>query len=126
MLKQINHFIIALILKSANVSYPSDFRSISCCNVIYKVISKLLSDRLAHVLSDIISPVQNAFLGGRKMATNIFLVQELLREYGRKRTSPKCLMKIDFRKAFDSVQWGFLQSLLGTLGFPPKFVHLIM
>ena len=92
-----------MIPKSANVFYPSDFRPISCCNVIYKVISKLLSYRLACVLSDIISPVQNAFLGGHKMADNIFLVQELLREYGRKRTSPKCLMKIDFRKAFDSV-----------------------
>ena len=46
--------------------------------------------------------------------------------YGRKRTSPKCLMEIDFRKAFDSVQWGFLQNLLGMLSFPPKFVHLIM
>ena len=74
MLKQINHFIIALILKSANVSYPSDFRSISCCNVIYKVIYKLLSGKLAHVLSDIISSMHNAFWGGRKMADNIFLV----------------------------------------------------
>ena len=60
------------------------------------------------------------------MTDNIFLVQELLREYGRKRTSPKCLMKIDFRKAFDSVQWGFLESLLGMLGLPSQFVHLIM
>jgi hypothetical protein len=47
--------------------------------------------------------MQNAFLSGRRMADNIFLVQELLRHYRRKRASPKCLMKIDFKKAFDSV-----------------------
>ena len=77
-LKQINHSIIPLIPKSANVSYPSDFWLISCRNVIYKVISKLLSDRLARVLLDIISPMQNAFFYGREMADNIFMVQELL------------------------------------------------
>lgn len=57
---------------------------------------------------------------------NIFLVQEMLWDYGRKRTSPKCLMKIDFRKVFDLVQWGFIENLLSMLGFPSGFVHLIM
>jgi len=60
------------------------------------------------------------------MVDNINLVQELLRHYGRKRASPRCLIKIDFRKAFDSVQWSFLRKLLLMLGFPGRFVHLIM
>ena len=76
---------------------------ISCCNVIYKVITKILAGRLAHALTDIISPMQNAFLGGRLMSDNINLVQELLKKYGRKRSSPRNLLKVDFRKAFDSV-----------------------
>jgi mannosylglycoprotein endo-beta-mannosidase len=127
LLKQINHCIIALIPKSANASSTSDFRSISCCNVIYKVINaKILAVRLSHALATIISPMQNAFLGGRLMADNIHLVQELLRNYERKRTSPRCMMKIDFRKAFDSVQWPFLRHLLLLLGFPSRFVHLVM
>ncbi|XP_011016272.1 PREDICTED: uncharacterized protein LOC105119785, partial [Populus euphratica] len=126
MLKQINHSIIALIPKSTNSSFASDFRPISCCNVIYKVIAKLLAVRLSHALSNIISPIQNAFLGGRLMADNIHLLQELLRDYERKRSSPRCLLKIDFRKAFDSVQWPFLRQLLLMLGFPNHFVHLIM
>ncbi|XP_011016286.1 PREDICTED: uncharacterized protein LOC105119798 [Populus euphratica] len=79
LLKQINHSIIALVPKSSNVTSPSDFRPISCCNVIYKVIAKILAARLAHALMDIISPYQNAFLGGRFMSDNINLVQELLR-----------------------------------------------
>jgi hypothetical protein len=68
--------------------------------------------------------MQNAFLSGRRMADNIFLVQEFLRHYGRKRASPKCLMKIDFKKAFDSVQWVFLKELLRQLGFPEKVCWL--
>ena len=114
MLKQINHSIIALIPKSANTSSASDFRPISCCNVIYKVIVKLLAARLSQALVSIISPMQNAFLRGRLMTDNIHLLQELLRNYERKRTSPRCLMKIDFKK------------LLLLLGFPSRFVQLVM
>jgi len=80
---------------------------------------------LALALQDIISPAQNAFLGGRTMADNIHLVQEL-RHYNRKISSPRCIIKIDFKKAFDSVQWPFLRELLHMLGFPELFVHLVM
>nr|TKS10924.1 hypothetical protein D5086_0000078290 [Populus alba] len=75
---------------------------------------------------DIVSPMQNAFLVGRYMSDNINLVQELFHQYGRKRTSPRCLLKVDFEKAFDSVQWEFLERLLRHLGFPAKFVLLVM
>nr|TKS10935.1 hypothetical protein D5086_0000078400 [Populus alba] len=126
LLKQFNHSIIVLVPKSTNVSSPSDYRPISCCNVIYKVIAKLIAGRLAHALKGIVSPMQNAFLGGRYMSDNINLVQELLRHYGRKRSSPRCLLKVDFKKAFDSVQWDFLASLLRQLGFPAHFVLLVM
>jgi hypothetical protein len=60
------------------------------------------------------------------MTDNINLMQELLRQYGRKHVSPRCTIKIGFRKAFDSVQWLFLRDLLQLLGFPARFVHLIM
>ncbi|XP_073267824.1 uncharacterized protein [Populus alba] len=126
MLKQINHSIIALIPKSANTSSASDFHPISCCNVIYKVIVKLFAVRLSQAFVTIISPMQNAFLGGRLMLDNIHLLQELLRNYERKHTSPRCLMKIDFKKAFDLVQWPFLRQLLLLLGFPSRFVQLVM
>ncbi len=126
LLKQINHSTIALIPKSATANSAADYRPISCCNVTYKVISKILAGRLGHVLNDVISPSQNAFLGGRRMADNINLMQELLRNYGRKRVSPRCTIKIDFKKAFDTVQWPFIRDLLHLLGFPEKFVQLVM
>jgi hypothetical protein len=126
LLKQLNHSTIALVPKSTTANSAADYRPISCCNVTYKVISKILAGRLAHVLNDIISPSQNAFLGGRLMADNINLMQELLRNYGRKRVSPRCTIKIDFKKAFDTVQWPFLRDLLHLLGFPAGFVRLVM
>lgn len=112
--------------KSTNASSTTDFRPISCCNVIYKVISKILTRRLASALQGIISPAQNAFLEGRNMTDDINLLQELLRQYERKRASPGCIIKIDFRKAFDSIQWPFIRNLLLLLGFPSWFVHLVM
>jgi hypothetical protein len=63
-----------LVPKSANVTSTNDFKPISCCNVVYKVISKNLAARLAQALDGIISPMQNAFLGGKLMADNINLV----------------------------------------------------
>jgi hypothetical protein len=96
LLKQINHSTIALVPKSSTANSAADYKPISCCNVTYKVISKILAGRLAHVLNDIISPSQNAFLGGRLMADNINLMQELLRSYGRKRVSPRCTSLLFF------------------------------
>ena len=94
--------------------------------MIYKVIAKILVGRLAHALTDIISPMQNSFLGGRLMSDSINLVQELVRQYSGKRSSTHNLLKVDFRKAFDSVQWDFLENLLQQLGFPGIFVSLLM
>ena len=73
--KQINHSIIALVPKSTNANSAADYKPISCCNVTYKVISKILAGQLAHVLNDIISHCHNAFLGGCYMAHNINLMQ---------------------------------------------------
>lgn len=126
MLKQVNHSIISLVPKSTTINSAADFRPISCYNVIYKVISKILAGRMAQVMNTIISPAQNAFLGGRNMAENINLLQELLRHYEHKTSSPKCIIKIDFRKAFDIIQWSFLRNVLMLLGFLTCFVDLVM
>ncbi|XP_038697119.1 uncharacterized protein LOC119993955, partial [Tripterygium wilfordii] len=112
-LRQINHSVIALIPKLPSVTSVADFRPISCCNVIYKVISKILATRLAAALQSIISPAQNAFLGGRKMTDNINLVQELLRQYGRKRASPRCLVVSLIMKCVESTS--FSVSVNGNL-----------
>ncbi|KAL9667049.1 hypothetical protein QQ045_001395 [Rhodiola kirilowii] len=122
----INSAYLALIPKVKNVSLPSDFRLISCCNVIYKIVSSLLANRLRPVLEYIVDQSQAAFVKGRNIAYNISLVQELLCKYKQKHVSRRCMLKIDISKAYDMVDWNFLQSILKLYGFPIKFVSWIM
>ena len=66
----------------------------------------------------IVVPAQVAFIWNRKIVDNIYLLQELLRQYVRKRTSPRCMLNVDLRKAFDSVEWYFIRGMLVALNFP--------
>lgn len=88
LLKQLNNAIVALIPKGKHLPMVSYFRPISCCNVVYKAITKILAERLSPLLDDLLDKAQGAFVPGRSMAENIFIVQELIRHYGRKRISP--------------------------------------
>nr|GFC25164.1 RNA-directed DNA polymerase, eukaryota, reverse transcriptase zinc-binding domain protein [Tanacetum cinerariifolium] len=62
----------------------SDYRPIACCNVLYKIISKILTNRIKSTLCKLISPSQSAFIPGRQITDNILLTQELLRGYNWK------------------------------------------
>lgn len=125
-LKQLNHTIISLVPKTTHSVSVADFRPIACCNVIYKAITKIISDRLAPILPSLVDKAQAAFVSGRSMTDNIFLSQELLRGYTRKRSSPRCTIKVDLQKAYDTVSWSFLREVLVGLGFPPIFVGWVM
>ena len=119
LLREVNSTIIALIPKSKNPSCLNDYRPISCCNTIYKCISKILANRLKGILPAIIDNAQSAFIRGRSISDNILLTQELLHNYHRKDTSARCAIKADILKAFDSVHWEFLWDLLDCMAFPP-------
>lgn len=126
LLKQVNSTKLTLIPK---VQYPqsvSEFRPIACCNTLYKGITKLISARLKHILPHIISPNQAGFIQGRQIFHNISIVQDLVGVYNRKSTPPCCMIKVDIRKAYDSVDWGFLQEMLVAMNFPQKFIGWIM
>jgi len=103
------------------VAYPRstiDFRPISCCNVLYKVISKLLSERIKEVLPCLINQCQGAFVKGRDIIHNVLICQDITRGYQRRNISPRCPLKVDLKKAFDFVHWDFLEELLEALHFP--------
>ncbi|XP_059638701.1 uncharacterized protein LOC132280973 [Cornus florida] len=125
MLTEINYSYIALVPKSPNPSSVNDFRPISCCNLIYKTISKLLSIKLAPILPLLISNTQNAFIKGRHISDNIILAHELMNGYHRANHPPNCALKIDLRKAFDTLHWQFILDALHLFGFPPTFIHWI-
>ncbi|KAL9667988.1 hypothetical protein QQ045_002358 [Rhodiola kirilowii] len=99
-----------------------DFRPISYCNVMYKIISSVLAGRLREVLPSIISQAQGAFVVDRSIIGNICLAQQLLSGYGRKKISERVAWKIDLSKAYDSVNWEFLDHMLQLLKFPRKFI----
>ncbi|KAL0412017.1 UNVERIFIED_CONTAM: hypothetical protein Slati_3791400 [Sesamum latifolium] len=74
--------------KSEHSPTVADYRPISCCNVIYKAIMKIIADQLAPAMENLIDRSQAAFVGGRSITDNIFLAQEMVRQYTRKRISP--------------------------------------
>lgn len=119
---------IALIPKKRNPTYITDIRPISLCNVVYKVISKVLANRLKQVLDSIISDTQSAFIPGRLITDNIMVAYEVM-HYLKRKTKGKegwMALKMDMSKAYDRVEWKFLEAVLTKLGFHHKVVSLFM
>ena len=118
LLKQWNATSLVLIPKIPNASSVADFRPISCLNTVYKVISSLLAGRLKAVLPSIIGHSQSAFMPGRLLLENVLLATEIIQGYSKKSTSPSAMLKVDMRKAFDSIRWDFIIACLRALNFP--------
>lgn len=120
--KGLNSTILALVPKTEEAKVMKDYRPISCCNVLYKIISKLIANRLKGVLPKCISLNQSAFIKERLLMENVLLATKIVKDYHREDISPRFAMMIDISKAFDSVQWSFLLSTLKALGIPEKFI----
>ena len=78
------------------------------------------------VMADIIYESQAGFIPGRKISDNIILAHELVKSYTRKNISPRSMLKIDLQKAYDSVEWTFLEQVMGGLGFREMFIQWVM
>lgn len=119
--------LIVLIPKVDNPSTVKEFRPISLWNVIYKLITKVVVNRVRPLLNRIIGPIQNSFLPGRGTMNNAFLAQEIIHHMGASSARKGSLaFKIDLEKAYDSVSWTFLRDTLEKFGFPGGLVRLIM
>ena len=125
MLPAANITSIALIPKTATPSTMQEFRPISLCNIPYKCIAKILANRLKTIMPDIIEQNQSAFVKGRSISDNILLAQESFRGYNRETGTSKCALKLDLHKAFDSVDWKFILTLLKKMQFPLIFINWI-
>lgn len=125
LLKQINSIMITLIPKVAEPQLASQSRPISCYNVLYKCISKMICQRLRKALTHVISNNHAAFVEGRSLVHNILICYDLMRQYNRQ-TSPRCLMKINLKKAYDMISLDFIHEALKGYGFPESFTNLIM
>lgn len=121
LLKDLNTTAIVLIPKHPEACKLGDYRPISCCNLIYKIISKIIANRLKPLLQVCISPNQDAFLKGRSLGENVLLASELIRNYQKVACPKSCMLKVDIRKAFDTVCWDFVLKVLEAQNFPPLF-----
>ncbi|XP_021769703.1 uncharacterized protein LOC110733943 [Chenopodium quinoa] len=92
---------------------------------VYTTILDFFANGLQTVITEVVCDCQDGFVPGRHIADNILLGTELIKGYGRAHNSPRCMIKVDLNKAYDSIEWGFLKIVLQELGFPMKFMGWI-
>ncbi|CAJ2647900.1 unnamed protein product [Trifolium pratense] len=115
--KGLNASFIALIPKVNSPQSLNDFRPISLVGSLYKILAKVLANRLRLVMGSVISASQTAFVQGRQILDGILVANEVVDE-ARKSKKELFLFKVDFEKAYDSVDWGYLDAVMGRMGFP--------
>lgn len=127
-LNSINSTLVTLIPKVKAPRSVGEFRPISLCNVLYKVVSKVLVNRLKPILPLIISGTQSAFVPGRLITDNALIAYECLYHLRLMKEGKKCYaaMKLDMSKAYDRVEWIFVEKMLLKIGFSPRWVNKIM
>ncbi|EEC66671.1 hypothetical protein OsI_32959 [Oryza sativa Indica Group] len=119
---------IVLIPKVKSPSVLKELRPSSLCNVVYKIISKVLANRLKSILPEIILDTQSAFVPGRLITDNVLIAYEATHFLQNKRNGKDgyAAIKLDMSKAYDRVEWPFLLHMLRRLGFDEKWNRLIM
>ena len=127
-LKSINHTFNTLIAKVQNPKRVMEFRPISLGNVIYKIVSKVIANRLKPWLNSIILETQNAFIANRLITNNILIAFKSLHHMKTNCIGKNGFMvlKLDMSKAYDKVEWAFLEKILLKMGFEESWVALIM
>jgi hypothetical protein len=114
--KAITASFFTLVSKKDHPQALSDYRPICLVSSLYKLLSKVLAARLKMVLGKVISKIQSAFLPNRQILDGVLVVNELLDL--AKRRKGKCLFfKVDFERAYDTVNWNFLDYMMDRMGF---------
>jgi len=122
--KGCNASFIALVPKVKNPVNLEQYRPISLVGAIYKIISKVLAERIKKVLPLVIDECQSAFLKNRGILDSVLMANEVIEDIRRGGRSGLCL-KVDFEKAYDSVRWEFLYDMLQKMGFHSKWISWI-
>ena len=116
--------VITCIPKDGDLTLLANWRPISVLNADYKIISKVIADRVAKVLPDIVHQDQTCNIQDRKIQYNLSLIRDVI-DYGNSTTKRFCVLTIDQMKAFDKVSWSFLRRVLGRFKFGPRLTQWV-
>lgn len=123
----LNRTLITLIPKCLSPESIGNYRPISLCNSIYKVVTKIIVARLRPHLLDLVSPLQTAFVPERNGVDNAIIVQELIHSMSKKKGGSGVMaIKIDLEKAYDRLEWSFIRDTLKLFKLPDSLISLIM
>ena len=124
----VNEMYICLIPKVKSPQKITEYRPISLCNVIYKIISKALANRLKSKLTEIIDESQSAFVPRRLISDNVLVAFETMHSIDQRRKGKEAFMavKLDMSKPYDTVEWAYLEAVMRRMGFHEKWISLIM
>ena len=117
-LRPINQSFIVLLPKKMGANRPDQYRPISLQNCCMKIVTKCLTSRLQHLMPALVHPDQTGFISGRSLAENFVYATDIVQTC-HKRSAPTIAFKLDFCKAFDSISWEALDSIMMAKGFPP-------
>lgn len=119
--------LVVLIPKVENPERLTQFRPISLCTVLYKLVTKVIVNRIKLMLPDLIDLTQSSFVPRRQITDNIIVVQEVVHSMSKKRTGKGLmLIKLDLDKAYDRLNWDFLRDTLHSIGLVSSWIDLIM
>ncbi|GJR76960.1 putative RNA-directed DNA polymerase [Tanacetum coccineum] len=122
--KGCNSSFVTIIPKVADSIGLGDFRPISLIGCYYKIIAKLLAERVKRVVGKVVGDVQNAFIKGRYILDGILIANETV-DYLKKSKEKGLILKVDFEKAYDSMNWRFLIDIMKRMTFEDKWCNWV-
>jgi len=115
-----------LIPKVPGASSMGDYRPIALANFLFKIVTKIVADRLAGITTRIISMEQRGYVRDRNISDCIIIASEAINSLGKNQYGGNIALKVDIAKAFDTLDWNFLMMVLSNFGFSTIFVNWIL
>ena len=122
--KSLNSTFLVLIPKKGGAEDLGDFRPISLLGGLYKLLAKVLANRLKEVLDKVVSADQNAFVKGRQILDASLIANKVI-DYWLKRKEKGLICKLDIEKPYDSINWNFLMKVMHKMGFGARWMEWI-